>query len=733
MINPYEKLDKNVQKWIYSQGWAELRDIQKQAIIPILDGDCDVLISASTAAGKTEAFFLPACTVIKDVKEGFGILCISPLKALINDQYRRLLSLCEETQIELTPWHGDVSQSKKKQARKHPSGILLITPESLESLLINNPEWVHRAFMNLRYILVDEFHAFIGRERGHQLLSQMNRIEHLLGRYDSPIPRIALSATLGDLEEVPNSLRPNKSLPCVIITSNKSVTTINLQVKGYADKIDHDNKDPSEGKTVCLDIYRFCRGRSNLVFANSRKRTEYLAASLKDLCEENVVPNEFFPHHGSLAKSIREDLESRLQESRLPTTAVCTMTLELGIDIGKVESVIQVTAPHAVSSLRQRVGRSGRRDQPAILRMLISENELTNKSSLNDCLRIELLQSLAMIRLLISNKWFEPADTEQLHLSTLFHQILSVIAQWGGVRADQLLTLLCKEGPFHKISISQFKALLQHMGMTNFITQLPSGELIIDIEGEKLVNHYSFYSVFLTPEEYRIVTQTKTLGTIPVDSLLLPGQHIIFGGCRWRVQEIDIEKKVIRVESTKGGLPPKFGGAGISIHDVVRQEMYQIYAQGDYRIQVGTNHIDFIDDTAKQLFYEGLEIFNQHNLKEKPIIHFNDKTYVIPWLGDKVVNTIFSILIENEFQADFFAGIIEISNATVSEVEKFFGNLLKMGIPSGVSLAEKVPEKVLEKFDKFLPDALLNEGYAQHCFDIEGTTMFIKKIVTNNM
>lgn len=458
-------------------------------------------------------------------------------------------------EMQLTPWHGDSLQSKKKKAKKDPSGILLITPESLKSLFVREPGWVKLAFDQLKYIVIDEFHAFIGTERGHQLLSLLTRLEHITNRLSNPIPRVALSATLGELEKVPYSLRTNGSLPCETITSEENHTTIKVQVKGFVEPSDilADANLQSSEYQICQGIYKVCRGDSHLVFANSRRRTESIAAQLSDFCELQVVPNEFFPHHGSLSKELREYLEARLQKETIPTTAICTMTLELGIDIGKVNSVVQVTAPHSVSSLRQRLGRSGRRNSPAILRMLIAENDLNSKSSFIDYLRLELLQSLAMIRLMIVKNWFEPADTGQLHLSTFLHQILAVIAQWGSVRADQLFSLLCDQGPFKVISIQQFKQLLSHMGAVKLVQHLNSGELVLGIEGERITNSYTFYAVFQTPEEFRIVAGSKTLGTLPVLSLVLKGQHIIFGGRRWKVTDIDDERKVIYVITTQGG------------------------------------------------------------------------------------------------------------------------------------------------------------------------------------
>lgn len=158
-MQSYHLLNQKVKKWIYQQGWNSLREIQQLAIAPILAGKTDVLISASTAAGKTEAAFLPACSKCMEIQNGVSILYISPLKALINDQYRRLYSLTKVLSMQLTPWHGDIPANQKTKFKKSPSGILLITPESLESMLLNDSGWFRKAFQSLQYIIIDEFHA----------------------------------------------------------------------------------------------------------------------------------------------------------------------------------------------------------------------------------------------------------------------------------------------------------------------------------------------------------------------------------------------------------------------------------------------------------------------------------------------------------------------------------------------------------------------------------------------
>lgn len=744
MRDAHTLLDMRIQRWIFKQGWHGLREIQSKAVAPILSGKTDVLISASTAAGKTEAFFLPACSAIVDTAsgQGVGILYISPLKALINDQYRRLESLADLLELQVTPWHGDSPKGEKVKQKKSPSGIILITPESLESLLVRDAGWVRQAFGNLQYIVIDEFHAFLGSERGQHLLSLLTRLEHVTGRLDVPIPRVALSATLGDLESVPQALRPNHSMPCEIIQDTEGFASIKMQLKGYVqpnqvantahemvmyDIVEPENQQLSHEEPctaeeqICADLYRFCRGGNHLIFANSRSRTELIATELSELCDQNVVPNEFFPHHGSLSKELRESLEKRLQKETLPITAVCTMTLELGIDIGKVDSVVQVTAPHAVSSLRQRLGRSGRRGGPSVLRMLITEREIDQNTGLIDRLRLELIQSLAMVRLLISSKWFEPADTSLYHFSTLLHQVLATIAQWGGIRADQLYTLLCKQGPFQKTTSAHFKSLLSQMGSTQLITQLGSGQLVLGILGERIVGHYTFYAVFKTPEEYRIVAGSKTLGTLPVDSLIMPNQHIIFGGRRWLVQRVDPDRKIIDVVTVKGGgKPPVFGGSSMSIHERVRQEMFTILSDGDYRISMGEHKVDFIDTVARQLFSESIETFQRCDLYHQAVIDQDGNAYIFTWHSDKVVNTLMALLVMNDYKVESYAGVICVNNVSSAQVYEILKELASQPLPTATELAKSVPNKLIEKFDEYLPEDLLNIGYGAQAFDIEG-------------
>ncbi|MBL4836249.1 MAG: DEAD/DEAH box helicase, partial [Kordiimonadaceae bacterium] len=211
----FDQLNPAVQKWIWKQGWGSLRAIQEKAVAPILAKQRDVIIAAATAGGKTEAAFLPVISnCIEQKNAGFSALYISPLKALINDQARRMEGLCELAELNMTPWHGDISASVKNKALRNPRGLVLITPESLEAMFVRRGSEVASLFGALDYVIIDELHAFIGTERGIQLLSLLSRLERVLKR---PIVRIGLSATMGDMNIAAQALRAGAETPPEII------------------------------------------------------------------------------------------------------------------------------------------------------------------------------------------------------------------------------------------------------------------------------------------------------------------------------------------------------------------------------------------------------------------------------------------------------------------------------------------------------------------------------------
>lgn len=727
-MSPSAKLHQSVMRWIFQQGWSSLRDIQENAIDPILANDTDELISASTASGKTEAYFLPAISALVEANDPGGIIIyVSPLKALINDQYRRLAGLSKATGIRVTPWHGDSPQTAKTRFIDSPGGILLITPESLEAMLMTKPDFVSKSFKSVHSIVIDEFHYFIGIERGMQLSSLLTRIEQITGRLiKNQIPRIGLSATLGNIESVPRLLRPNGRLPCHII-QGKSNSAIQLQIRGYRNPklLTGDDERKLAEYRICEDLYKYCRGTSSLIFANSRGRTETVSAQLSDFCQQNSVPNEFFPHHGSLSKDARHYLESRLQKEKDPTTGVCTMTLELGIDIGNVDAVYQYTSPSSVHGLRQRVGRSGRRNGVSTLRLLIPEDNLDSKSSVIDRLRFDLVESLAITKLLVSTKWFEPADTSLPHYSTLLQQTLSVLCQSGSVNAANLYTLLCKEGPFNNVTKENYISLLRGMGAKNLIEQLGSGEIILGKDGEKLTSHYSFYAVFNVPEEYRIIYKGKIIGSIPLVYPLQPGQNFVFAGKRWLVNQIDSQQQAILVNRSKFGSAPKFGGDKSPVHQRIRQEMLAIYKSKSSLIDIGGVSANVLNGEAKELFEEGMASFADMGLDDSPFRSNGNVVEIFTWSCDKIANTLTAMLTSAGIDSGAYSSVITVTQASQEEIVNC---LLRSKEPGGFDLEAYVSAlevKESEKYDQFLPNDLLSQSFKAKHFDFIGAVDWI--------
>lgn len=602
----FERLARPVQKWIRAQGWRELREIQARAIMEIYDGGHDLIVAASTAGGKTEAAFLPLISQALEApaeQTGFDLLYIGPLKALITDQARRLDDICHDSGLPVVPWHGDVSTSVKARALKAPRGILLITPESLEALFVRRGLEISRLLGATRAVVLDELHSILDSERGVQVRSLLTRLERELGR---PLRRIGLSATLGDMDLARAYLRPDAPETVHLIEAKGGEAELRLQLRGYISG-DEDENRPSAADAVSAHLFKHLRGSDNLVFAGARQNVELYADRLRALCEDAHLPQEFYPHHANLSREHRDFVERRLKDATKPTTAICTSTLELGIDIGDVTCVAQIGAPFSVASLRQRLGRSGRRaGQPAILRQYAIEARLTPESSLIDRLRLGLVRSVAMIELLLEG-WCEPPRPDSLHLSTLVHQILSIIAGHGGASAAQIYQLLCKDGPFRQVSTPLFLDVLRAMGGSEakLIEQMNNGLLLLGEVGEKLVEHYGFFAVFQTPEEYRLIAAGRDLGTIPIENILAPGVMLIFSGRRWTVREVDTREKVIVVEPARGGVPPRFGGDPGIIHDRVIEKMRKILEGEEKPIYMDSIALDLLDEARRNYHSTG--------------------------------------------------------------------------------------------------------------------------------
>lgn len=722
-----ELLDERIRRWIWEKGWTSLRDAQERAIPVVLEARRDVVIAAATAAGKTEAAFLPILSRLLQNGEEIGLaLYISPLKALINDQWGRLEQLCESLEIPVVPWHGDVASSKKQKFLRHPRGVLLITPESLEAMFVRRGSEIVRLFGEIDYVVVDELHAFIGSDRGKQLQSLLCRIEGAIGRR---VPRIGLSATLGDMNLAAHYLRPIDP-EYVVIESKSGNQDLRIQLRGYEAKaipIKKAGAAPEEEGSATADLvadhlYQVLRGSNNLLFPNSRNMVEYYSDLLRRRCEHDGVPNEFWPHHGSLSREIREDTERALKAGDRPATAVCTTTLELGIDIGAVKSVAQIGPPPSVAALRQRLGRSGRRPgEPAILRAYAIEDEVDQRASVSDRLREGLVQTTASIRLLLRG-WFEPPQEGGLHLSTLVQQILSMIAERGGASATQIYRALIENGPFAGLGIPKLTQLMRELGHHDLIVQDSSGLLLLGEEGEKRVNAYDFYAAFQSPEEWQILHEGQLLGTLPINNVVIVGTCIIFAGRRWRVLSVASDQNILSVAPDPGGKAPKFDSGRPATHDGIRWEMRVLLEEQDT--------VRFLDTQAQTLLDQARRFYREARLGSRQMLVSGNDIDLLTWRGDRVNNALQLMLKARGIPAVDNEGLVLACRGCSEErLLEALVNVVNTNDTDLVALLRETANLRQGKWDWALPDELLVESYTSLNLDLDGAQAAAQQII----
>lgn len=710
------RLAEPVRRWIGQQGWSALRPIQQAALAPVAAAERDVVLAASTAAGKTEAAFLPIVSALtREPRASVQALYVSPLKALINDQHRRLDELCRACDVPVHRWHGDVRAKEKQAVLEDPGGVLQITPESLEALFCLRGSRIPVLFEHLGWIVVDEMHAFLSNERGRHLQSLMHRIDLALRRR---VPRVGLSATLGDLGAAAEYLRPGRAAEVTIVDVPGDGHDVELGLRGYREEeVDRALLEPgqpppsSARRAIAGDLFDVLRGADHLVFANSRREVELLAAELAALCEARRVPNEFWAHHGSLSRELREEVEARLKAHTAPVTAICTSTLEMGIDVGDVQSVVQLGAPPDVAALRQRLGRSGRRGAPSILRVLVRERALSTGSPLEDRLRAELLEAVAAVELLLSG-WCEPPSHGGLHLSTLVHQVLSLIAQHGGLTAEVGWRTLCRDGPFRDVDIATFAALLRAMGAADLIAQQEDGELVIGPIGERRVGHYSFYSAFASARELRVVHAGREIGTVPGGTAIGEGSSLVLAGRHWRVTEVDDPRGVVSVRPGAGGRPPSFRGGPGRVHDRVRRTMRALYAES----RVPT----YLDDGARELLAEGRAAFGKLGLGRLRIVRDGDDALFCPWRGDAVLTTLVLALRRRGLDAIATRVAVRVRDLHANGLRRELEEVYDEGLPDGPTLALEVRMRSEAKFDAYLPEDLSCRDWASRHLDVDG-------------
>lgn len=767
-IDPFTRLAPFIQTYIYQNRWTDLRDIQKAAIPAILDTNDHVLIMSGTASGKTEAALLPVLTLLeRSPAQSVGVLYIGPLKALINDQFERIQGLLQEKpDIPIQGWHGDIAYYQKKRFLQRPRGILQITPESMEALFVNHSGELGVIFGDLRFIIIDEIHAFLGSDRGQQVLCHLQRLELAIRR---PVRRIGLSATIGDTNIALQWLESGSQFQnrALLVTETVPGRRIELRVnhivmaseelefnaamapadigvrqrKGSSDPnalpvpeneaaldfpLDKRWELQQMSKDYYDDLFAMTkRHQKTLIFTNRRNKAEKIAAELRQrLAQEQPGRDWYFVHHSSISADLRELAERKMRDKTQQTCTIATASLELGIDIGNLDLTVQVDAPHTVSSFVQRLGRSGRRGTPS--RMCFYALEYLDKASQTplDLNQIpwDLLQILAIIQLYLEERWIEPPDIPTMPLSLLYQQTMSAMRARTELTPAQLAQLILKLSPFQAITLEEFRLFLQHLVDLDQLAQMDEGTLIVGMKGEQLTSHYHFYAIFADSQDCRVLAGTQEIGTIQG----LPEIDSIIGlaGYAWRVISVDERGRTLHVGRTKGVVKPNWLGAGgAHFHEHVMLRLRQVLEDETV--------YPYLSPHSQQRLALVREFAMQTNLLRSSVVSLEPGRFALfPWSGSRVYETLVNILyyigwythrpgsgpyIEVVYNGDV--------DAVITELRK-----LSSQVPELVSalVAElKVSQLWQGKYDYLVPRTLLEKAYINDVLDISATMLWL--------
>lgn len=771
-----------IQDFIYEHDWQSLRAVQVAAAEAIFDSDKNVLLTASTASGKTEAAFFPILTEFwENPPASVGAIYIGPLKALINDQFIRLEDLCTEARIPVWHWHGDVAQSHKAKMLKHPSGILQITPESLEAMLLHRHAIIARTFCDLRYVVIDEVHSLLRGDRGDQTLCCIERLSRIAGVNPR---RIGLSATIGEPEATGTYLSAGTGRGCVIPRmeapgerwrigmehfyvsgpqapergtdglghtgpeEGEASYEAPLRTSSYAPADERvptrderaedvaadaaglppqpeapDWEAPSDAAPVFADpglayVFEHTRGRKCLVFANSREECEEVTTTLRQYCEANGEPDRFLIHHGNLSASLRVSAEDMMRDERENLTTVTTSTLELGIDIGRLERAFQIDAPFTVSSFLQRMGRTGRRGQPSEMWFVMREDQPEARALLPETIPWKLLQGIALVQLYLEGRWVEPPKLDGLPYSLLYHQTMATLASSGELSAADLARRVLTLTPFHRVGVDDFRTLLRHLLSIDHIQETEGGGLIVGLSGERVTNSFKFYATFAENEEFTVRSESQELGTIVAPPPV--GERIAIAGAVWVIEEIDYRRHLIECSHVKGKVPAYFGMCAGDVNTRILERMRQALVE--------TAAYPYLRHNAVARLSQARRVAANAHVGRKPLVCLGGSSWCLfPWLGSYAFLALERFI---KLRCADELGIKGLDSSrpyfmqfTMRADAREFYDVLGREARRGVDPMELVyPGEVprFDKYDEFVPDELVRKGFALGVLDVSG-------------
>ncbi len=725
-MDVFNRLAPFIQEFIYGSKWEELRGNQIAACQVIFDTEDNLLLSSGTASGKTEAAFLPVLTELYNKpSRSVGILYISPLKALINDQFKRLEQLLLDSHIPVTKWHGDTSVTGKNKLIKNPKGILQITPESLESLITNKRGACLDMFCDLRFVIIDEVHYFMRDVRGIQLLCVLERLIKLTGV--SP-RRIGLSATLGDISLAENWLNTGTGRACASPVVEEVKKRIGLHIErfvNYADERDLDNKESEDhtlstgGNIGDMEHYEYLFKRTldkkTIIFTNSREETEYVIANLREIALKNKAPDVYRVHHGNVSALIRENTEDEMKSADEKIVTGATVTLELGIDIGSLDQAVQIGTPYNVSSFAQRLGRCGRRGQiPQLLFTFVESIKINSADTLGP-INWDFIRTIAIVELYLRDHWMEPIPPQKHAYNLLYHQTMSHLKSNGEMSpaalAGDVLTLGC----FKNISQDDYKLLLSHMIQLEQLQKTERGGLIIGKEGEKIVNSHKFLAVFIAPEYLLVKDENRTIGT--VDKVYPVGIRFALAGLTWETVDVNEKSKVIFVKRVPG----------ISVVDWdvdFVNELHTVLVQKIRSVLLLNDPYPYLSERSLERLREIQYIAKNSGILNHLVTPLSDKKFaVFPWVGTRQLMTLNYALRHRKIKSKLpwitCVYLEVIFDGTKEELEYVIHDILHSDLELyDLPLPDKV--QINGKYNEFVPFPLLRKQFIEDYLDFEG-------------
>lgn len=698
MSTTFARLSPRLQEALVSQlGWTALRPVQELAGEAILGGK-NVVVLAPTAGGKTEAAMFPVLSeMMERPAEGVNALYIAPLKALLNNQEERLGRYAEMVGLRSFVWHGDTPEPRRRAFVHEPAELLMITPESLEVMLISPRVPVGRLFGALRFLVVDEVHALAGTDRGAHLLSVVERLRALS---QNDVQRIGLSATVGNPGEILRWLQGSSEREGCVVDPPKGAVRRELLVL----------RREAVGE-LARDAARMAAGKKSLFFCQSRAFTEAVAERMR------VAGVEVYVHHSSVSLEERRLAEEKFHHGR-SACIVCTSTLELGIDVGDLDVVMQANAPGTVSSFLQRMGRTGRRAGQSANTTFFCETAE------------DVLQAIAVVEL-AREGWVESVPPQTRCWPVLVHQLMALTLQHGAIDAEACWAQLSVVPDFGGIGREEFEELIEHLVKTDHLFRA-GGKLSLGEQAERVFGRRNFmelYAVFSSPVLYRVQTaQGQEIGSIEqdfVDRLVEEMTSFLLGGRAWTVERISHGDWVVRVRPAPSGKRPSWGGfLPRMLGREVCQRIRQVLAEEEV--------YPYLHPTAVVALKEKREELGPL-LRRGGLAHQGEEGGAVLWTfaGGRVNQTLkygIEWLHGWRVAADNFRLRIEGEGVTHESVR---AAMSKMAEPSfwddeaaWQEIVGRLPAYRLSKFQQALPARLAREMVGRYLLDSEGARLY---------